>query len=371
MTPSGDLRSAYEGRRVLVTGHTGFKGSWLTVWLETLGARVTGLSLPPGLERSLFHDAGIEELAAGLSGDIREEGVLEGALAASSPEAVFHLAAQSLVRRSYRNPLETFETNVLGTWRILEAIRRQGRASAVVVVTSDKCYESAGTPDGHREEDALGGHDPYSASKAAAEIVVGGYRRSFFPPDRLAGHGVALASARAGNVLGGGDWGEDRLIPDAARALEENRPVPVRNPDSVRPWQHVLEPLSGYLQLGARLMDRASGAAFCQPWNFGPRPENARPVRDVVEEFLAGWGGGRWEDRHDAQAPHEAVELRLSAEKARTKLGWNPRWGFEETIARTAAWYRRRADGANRDELLALLRGQIADYGAGDGARAA
>jgi CDP-glucose 4,6-dehydratase len=352
------------GKRVLLTGHTGFKGGWLALWLADLGAEVTGYALAPGTSPALYEAAGVANVVRSVIADVRESARLETIVSETRPDFVFHLAAQAIVRTSYEEPVETFDVNVLGTARLLEALRRAGRPVAVVVVTSDKCYENCEWPWGYRENEALGGHDPYSASKAAAELVVSAYRRSFFPPARLAGHGLALASARAGNVVGGGDWGRDRLVPDAVAALVQGNPIPVRNPDAVRPWQHVLEPLAGYLLLGARLsgVGTRSPADHCEAWNFGPRTEDSRPVRDVVDALVAAWGAGSWEDRHDRAAPHEAGSLRLAIDKARARLGWSPRWGFEETLRRTTEWYRAFHAGAGPGELAALCRQQIARY---------
>ncbi|HET8542005.1 MAG TPA: CDP-glucose 4,6-dehydratase [Anaeromyxobacter sp.] len=360
-----ELRRAYAGKRVLVTGHTGFKGGWLAIWLEQLGAEVTGYALAPDPMPSLFLAAGVERACRHLVADVRDLARLRAVVHEAAPDVVFHLAAQPLVRLSYEQPVATIETNVLGTAHVLEALRLEGRPCAAVVVTSDKCYENREWLWGYREDEPMGGHDVYSASKGAAELVVASYRRSFFPPDRLDRHGIAVASARAGNVVGGGDWARDRIVPDAIAALAERRPIPVRNPDGVRPWQHVLEPLGGYLLLGARLAagePAAARARWCEAWNFGPRPEDARPVREVVEAVVGAWGGGRWEDRRDPAAPHEAGLLRLSIEKAQARLGWTPRWGFAETFRRTVEWYRAFHAGASREELAGLCVRQIEEY---------
>ncbi|MGC3999839.1 MAG: CDP-glucose 4,6-dehydratase [Anaeromyxobacter sp.] len=356
----GALVDAYLGRRVLVTGHTGFKGSWLTAWLSELGAEVTGYALPPDTEPSIFGAIGAAALCRSITGDVRDADRLAREVAAFRPQVVFHLAAQPLVRRSYRDPLATFHTNVLGTANLLEAIRRSGHACAVVVVTTDKCYDNRESDLGYREDDRLGGHDPYAASKAAAELVVESYRRSFFPVEQQA---VRLASARAGNVIGGGDWSADRLVVDAVRALEAGRPVTVRNPRSVRPWQHVLEPLGGYLLLGAMLAratpDRAG--ALCQAWNFGPRPRDARSVGELATKLVEVWGSGAWEERPEPNGPHEARVLRLSIEKAERELGWTPRWPFDEAVKRTVEWYRaHRTMGP--EALLEFTREQIRAY---------
>ena len=357
------LRAAYRGKRVFLTGHTGFKGGWLALWLSELGAEVTGYALAPDTRPSFFAVAGVEARCRHLEADVRDAGALQRALRQARPDHVFHLAAQSLVRRSYQLPLETIQTNVLGTANLLEAVRQEGLRCAVVVVTSDKCYEPRESASGHLEEDPMGGHDPYSMSKGAAELVVASYRRSFFPPTELRRHGVGLASARAGNVLGGGDWAVDRLVPDVVRALGEGRPVPVRNPRSVRPWQHVLEPLSGYLQLGARLggIDTRQPERFCEAWNFGPRPDATVSVSELVERAIHHWGAGTWEDRSDPAAPHEARWLSLSIEKAQQVLEWSPRWSLDQAIQATVSWYRDAA-ALDRAGVAALTLGQIRRY---------
>ena len=353
--------AAWRGKRVLLTGHTGFKGSWLTLWLAELGAEVTGYALAPDATPALFERAGVEGACRSILADVRDAARLAAVVREARPDAVLHLAAQPLVRLSYEQPIQTLETNVNGTANLLEAVRQAGRPCAVVVVTSDKCYENREWLYGYREDEPMGGHDVYSMSKGAAELVTASWRRSFFPPARLSQHGVAVASARAGNVVGGGDWARDRIVPDAIAALAAGRPIPVRNPHGVRPWQHVLEPLSGYLLLGARLMG-PHAAAHCEPWNFGPRPEDARPVRDVVEALIGAWGSGSWDDRHDPGAPHEAGLLRLSIDKATARLGWAPRWRFAETFARTVEWYRAFHAGAGPRELGDLCRAQIHQY---------
>ena len=358
------IEQAYGGRRVLVTGHTGFKGSWLTAWLRSLGASVVGYALDPDTEPSMFDVLGLSADCEDLRADVRDFDRLRDVVDRTRADYIFHLAAQPLVRRSYAEPLETLSTNVMGTAHLLEAVRVTRRPVSVVVVTSDKCYENAGLDRPLDEGDAMGGHDVYSMSKGATELVVSSYRRSFFRPSHLEAHGVTLASARAGNVIGGGDWARDRIVPDAIRALTTGEPIPVRNPDATRPWQHVLEPLSGYLLLGARL---AQGTAdergrFCEGWNFGPEPADTRPVRGVVDAILRNWGGGTWQDRSDASAPHEAPTLRLAIAKARDSLGWRPRWGFEQTLRRTVAWYRAHHEGAQRGALRALTESQTTDY---------
>ena len=360
-----ELRGAYEGRRVFLTGHTGFKGGWLALWLRELGARVYGYALPPPTTPSLFDAAGLSS-ACEVSevADVRDLARLEASLRAAEPDVVLHLAAQPLVRVSYEQPLDTFTTNALGTAHLLEAVRRLRRPCAVVLVTSDKCYENREWVYGYREDEALGGHDVYSMSKGAAELVAAGWRRSFFDPARLSEHGVAVATARAGNVIGGGDWAKDRIVPDCIAALADGRPVVVRRPRAVRPWQHVLEPLGGYLALGARLLGVGTGerARFCEAWNFGPAVEDSRTVEELVEQLVEAWGSGTWEDRQEPNAPHEAGLLRLSIEKAQARLGWWPRWHFEEACRRTVEWYRAWARGAGPRELRELSLRQLRDY---------
>ncbi|HSN93385.1 MAG TPA: CDP-glucose 4,6-dehydratase, partial [Anaeromyxobacteraceae bacterium] len=338
-----------------------FKGGWLSVWLSTLGAEVTGFALPPPTEPSFFVDAGVADLCRHVLGDVREPTRLREILREARPDVVFHLAAQSLVRRSYDRPIETLDVNVMGTAHLLEAIRLERRPCAVVVVTSDKCYENREWVHGYREPDPMGGHDVYSSSKGAAELVVQSWRRSFFPPARLAEHGVAVASARAGNVIGGGDWADDRLVPDAVRALATGAPVPARNPAAVRPWQHVIEPLAGYLLLGARLLG-PDAPRFCEAWNFGPAPESTRPVSEVVEALVEAWGSGSWAGTPQPGAPHEAAALRLSIEKAWALLRWAPRWDLGSAVRRTVEWYRAREQGASPSVLRSLAVQQIARY---------
>jgi CDP-glucose 4,6-dehydratase len=286
---------------------------------------------------------------------------MRAAVAACKPDIVFHLAAQALVRRSYAAPLETLETNINGTAHVLEAIRVTGQRCAVVVVSSDKCYENREWVYGYREEDAMGGHDPYSMSKGATELVTASWRNSFFSPSKLAQHGVAIGSARAGNVIGGGDWAADRIVPDCLRSLSKGQPIGVRSPKAIRPWQHVLEPLGGYLLLGARLLG-PTPAAFCEGWNFGPSTASAQPVSALATALVRAWGKGEWIDQSDPNAHHEASLLRLSIDKAHAKLGWQPRWDFDETINRTVAWYRAQLEGATPAQLKSLTLAQIADY---------
>ena len=329
----------WQNRRVLVTGHTGFKGGWLSLWLAARGAHVHGFALDPPTTPS-FHDAcGVAGIVADdRRGDLRDPAALDDCLAAARPEVVFHLAAQPLVRRSYREPLETFDANVMGTARLLEAARRCDAVRAVVVVTTDKVYDNREWDWAYRETEPLGGADPYSASKACAELVCESYRRSF-----LAAGGIRLATARAGNVIGGGDWAADRLVPDFLRAVTAGEPLAIRAPRSVRPWQHVLEPLAGYLLLAERLLE---SDRFAEAWNFGPAEDDARPVGDVVDELCRLVPGARWH-RDGADHPHEAGMLRLDSTKARQRLGWRPRWGLEEALARTIDWHRAWQGGAD------------------------
>ena len=347
---------AFRGRRVLVTGHTGFKGSWLAIWLHELGAKVTGYALEPPTVPSNFVASGVEPLLERhLVADIRNRQALAEAFSLCEPEVVFHLAAQALVREGYRQPFETFEINTLGTANVLEVVRERARPCVVVVITSDKCYENREQVWGYRECDPMGGHDPYSASKGAAELVTAAYRRSYFDPGQVARHGVKVASARAGNVIGGGDWAADRIVPDLVRALSAGRPVPIRHPGAVRPWQHVLEPTSGYLTLAARMV-ASDDPDLCTAWNFGPLPEQAVTVAGLTEMFIEAWGDGAWVDARRDGEPHETRTLHLSIDKAVRELQWHPRWSATVAARRTADWYRRQAasNGAlMRDACLA------------------
>ena len=332
--------SIFSGKRVFVTGHTGFKGSWLTLWLNRMGANVYGYALPPPTTPSNYQLSCVKGVLAGETiGDIRDRGLVREALARFQPDVVFHLAAQPLVRESYAKPAETFDVNVLGTASLLDAVRDSQQPCAVVCVTTDKCYENREQVWGYRECDPLGGYDPYSASKGAAEILISSYRRSFFNPAGLSEHGVQLASARAGNVVGGGDWARDRIMTDAVGALANGRPVHVRNPLAIRPWQHVLEPLSGYLALAAAMLKRPD-ATWCSGWNFGPVSGSELSAGQLMDAFVKAWGSGTWVDQSAPGQPHEAGILRLSIEKAGWELGWHPRWTSLEMVERTARWYR-------------------------------
>jgi len=386
----GDI---YRGKRVLVTGHTGFKGSWLCEWLLALGADVTGLALPPATTPALFDELGLSGRMKDRRGDIRDLATVRATVDAARPDFVFHLAAQPLVRLSYAQPVETYATNIMGTVHLLEAVRLAGVRCAVVIVTTDKCYENHGRAPAYREDERMGGHDPYSSSKGATELVVAAYRRSYFS---AADSPVQLASARAGNVIGGGDWALDRIVPDCIRSLQRGEVIPVRNRHATRPWQHVLEPLSGYLWLGAALANpqicfaisaklpsglaasvslsekrgqtpggqlastaRSQVSDYASAFNFGPTPEATRPVAVLVEEVLKSWPG-KWEDRTDPKAVHEATLLSLAIDKAERVLGWKPVWDFATTITHTVEWYR--AVSADAAVAAGHTRRQIAAY---------
>jgi len=344
----------WRGKRVLLTGHTGFKGSWLALWLAHMGARVAGYALAPATRPSLFEVAAVADGMVSGIGDVRDLERLSEFVGTRAPEVVFHLAAQPLVRRGYREPVETYATNVMGTVHLLEAVRRAGGVRVVVNVTSDKCYENREWHWGYREADALGGRDPYSNSKGCSELVTAAYRAAFFGPDPAGGPGVAVASARAGNVIGGGDWSEDRLVPDIVRSVQAGRPVWIRHPHAVRPWQHVADPLNGYLVLAERMW--ADPAGFAEAWNFGPSPDDAWPVARVTEALLARWEGAPAWQPEPGDHPHEAATLILDAAKARARLGWHPRWDIARAIAETVDWYRDQIAGADmRKATLAQI----------------
>lgn len=352
----------YRGKRVLITGHTGFKGAWLTQWLLVLGARVIGMALPPPTEPSLFNSLRLDDSVEHHVGDIRDREFVSHLISSTQPDFIFHLAAQPLVRLSYREPIETFDTNIMGTAHVLDAARKLNKNCAVVAITTDKCYENREWVHSYREEDPMGGHDPYSASKGAAEIVISAYRRSFFSD---IANSVKLASARAGNVIGGGDWADDRIIPDSVRALIRGEVIPVRNKISTRPWQHVLEPLSGYLLLGAVLYQTAKsdlGYMRCaSAFNFGPPLSSNKTVAELVQEVLKHWPGN-WVDRSDPQAVHEATLLNLSTDKAHHILDWRPRWDFQTTIRETMCWYREATRFSDTEKFRDLTTAQIKKY---------
>lgn len=343
------MSSFWRGRRVFVTGHTGFKGGWLSLWLERLGAQVTGYALPPPTTPSLFDTAQVGRGMTSVIGDLLDLPKLAQAMDAARPEVVLHLAAQPLVHAGYDDPVETYRTNVMGTVHLLEAVRRTPGVRAVVNITTDKCYENREWVWGYRETDRLGGFDPYSNSKACSELVTQSFRSAFFPPERHAQHGVAIASARAGNVIGGGDWGTDRLIPDILRSIAAGEAVRIRRPDSIRPWQHVLEPLSGYLLLAEKL--HGDAARYGGGWNFGPRDEDARPVRWIVDLLTRLWGPeARWQV-DTAPHPHEARFLKLDISHARDMLGWGPRLPLARALEWIVEWHRALAAGADMRAL--------------------
>ena len=351
-------RTFWESKRVLVTGHTGFKGGWLSLWLQSLGANVVGYALSPPTKPNLFELAHVSEGMTSIRGDVRDLEHLRTVIMEQGPEIVIHMAAQPLVRYSYFNPVETYATNIMGTVHILEAVRSSKGVRVIVCITSDKCYENREWVWGYREADPMGGQDPYSSSKGCAELVISAYRNSFFSLDEYQHHGVALASARAGNVIGGADWAEDRLVPDIMRAIIEDRPVVIRNPDAIRPWQHVLEPLNGYLCLAEKLWER--GKEFAQGWNFGPNDADVKPVSWVVEQLTSLWGeNARWK-LDSVQHPHEATVLELDCSKAKKLLGWSPKLDLSTALEWVVEWYRGYQDNEN---MRHLTEAQIARYG--------
>ncbi len=356
------LVKTYKGHKVLVTGHTGFKGAWLCEWLLSLGAEVHGFALPPPTKPSLFNQLKLSKrIASHTIGDIRDLAMVKNTMRRVKPDFVFHLAAQPLVRLSYQKPVETFDTNVMGTIHVLEALRQVFRAGgtkkqcSVVCITTDKCYENKETRRPYKEDDPMGGYDPYSCSKGCDELAISSYRRSFFA---LPESSVWLASARAGNVIGGGDWALDRIVPDCMRALAKGETIPVRNKVSTRPWQHVLEPLGGYLTLGAALASRTRFEDCASGFNFGPDPKMNRTVKDLVTEILK-WTKGSWVDSSTPNAVHEAGLLNLDIRKAKRVLGWKPKWNFGKTVEETVRWY----DGVKKGESpIELTQRQILEY---------
>jgi len=350
----------YKGARVLVTGHTGFKGSWLALWLSELGASVSGYSLPPPTNPSLFESAHIMDMMDHNTGDVRDFITLKALVDSFKPRIVFHLAAQALVRPSYASPKETFDTNVGGAVNILEAARLSGSVESLVIITSDKCYENQAPKGGYVEDDRLGGADPYSASKGMAELAVASYKRSFFLPlkESLGASMPGIASARAGNVIGGGDFGQDRLVPDSIRAFQDNKPLVIRNPQSKRPWQFVLAPLSGYLQLGAKLITDKN--EFSGPWNFGPNVEDCLPVQNLVEKLIEHWGGGTVKIPEQDNRYPEATTLLLNWDKAAHKLGWRPVYSLDKALKETVQGYR--AFDESSQTLRDLCIKQIREY---------
>jgi CDP-glucose 4,6-dehydratase len=341
----------------LITGHTGFKGSWLSLWLKELGADVAGYALDPDAPKGPFTLSGLSGSIADTRNDIRDYGALKQAFDEYAPEFVFHLAAQPLVLEGYRNPKETYDVNIGGTVNVLEACRHSPSVKVIINVTSDKCYENKERLRGYRETDALGGHDPYSSSKACSEIVTAAWRKSFFSPETFESHGKTLSSARAGNVMGGGDWAKDRILPDCVRALRDGKPIEVRNPGAVRPWQHVLEALGGYLLLGVRMAK--SPRKYGGAWNFGPAPSSSVPVRRLVELAIGAWGDGTWRRSGGKTKPHEAGLLTLDTRKARAELGWNPCLDIEQAVRSSIAWYKAADAGQDMGDVS---RRQIRDY---------
>ncbi len=348
----------WHSKRVFLTGHTGFKGSWLSLWLQSLGAKVTGYALSPPSNPNMFEVAKVSDGMKSIIGDIRDLNVLQNAIHEASPEIVIHMAAQPIVRYSFANPVDTYATNVMGSVNLLEAVRNTKDIKAVVNVTSDKCYENREWAWGYRENEAMGGYDPYSNSKGCAELVTAAYRSSFFNPENYSNHGVAVASARAGNVIGGGDWASDRLIPDFIRAIVAGDKVIIRSPDAIRPWQHVLEPLSGYLLLAEKLYTQ--GSQFAEAWNFGPNDSDAKSVEWIIDQLVTNWGNdaGFKVDQSKANL-HEAHFLKLDCTKARMSLGWKSQWDASETIQRICLWHKAHL---SRQDMKAFSLSEIEQY---------
>lgn len=350
-------RGFWKGRRIFLTGHTGFKGSWMSLWLQSLGAELTGYALKPSSYPSLFEAARVADGMVSIEGDIRDTCRLRSALHNARPQIVFHMAAQPLVRQSYDNPVDTYATNVMGVVNLFEAIRAVPDVRTLINITTDKCYENKEWLWGYRENDPLGGYDPYSSSKACAEIVSAAYRSSFFNPSQYQVHGVAVATARAGNVIGGGDWARDRLIPDILQAFELGQTARIRNPSAIRPWQHVLEPLRGYLTLAEKLVE--DGAAYGEAWNFGPDDVDAKPVSWIADRMVSHWGGRVGWVVDDGDHPHEASYLKLDISKARMRLNWQPAIGLSDALHLTIDWVKRRHDGK---DVRAITLSQIDSY---------
>jgi len=349
--------SSFQGKQVLVTGHTGFKGAWLSLWLKRCGAEVTGYALDPEYTRGIFAMCELADKIIDIRGDIRDLPRLMDVFREHAPDIVFHLAAQPLVKRSYKIPRETYETNVMGTVNVLECVRNSPRVRAFVNVTTDKCYENRSTVEGYKESDPMGGHDPYSSSKGCSELVTLAYQSSFFCEEDGDGTSTAVATVRSGNVVGGGDWAQDRLVPDSIRALAENQPIKSRSPLAVRPWIHVLETLGGYLMLTARMLtDKES---FSGPWNFGPSKKTIHTVEDIVEMIIDCWGEGAWQDVSDEDHPHEASLLNLDTTKVRSRLGWRPVLDTRETVEMTVAWYRACINGT---DMSGFTEDQLREY---------
>ena len=341
----------WQGKRVFLTGHTGFKGSWLSLWLSSLGAEVKGYALNPPTSPSLFNEAKVSSIIDSQIGDIRDQNALHESMTGFSPDILIHMAAQSLVRYSYEAPIETYEVNVIGTAKVLEVARSCPNLKAIVNITTDKCYENDGRSEGYKENDPMGGHDPYSSSKGCSELVTSAYRRSF-----LQEQGVGLASVRAGNVIGGGDWADDRLIPDILRSFEKNEPVVIRNPKATRPWQHVLEPLSGYLILAQKLYKNQE--EYAEGWNFGPNEQDVKPVDWILDKMISKWPNSSWEFDQNSN-PHEADFLKLDIAKAESKLGWQPVWELSHTLEKIIDWHRAWLD---KEDMQAICLSEIEEY---------
>ncbi len=335
----------WRGKRIFLTGHTGFKGGWLSLWLQQLDADLIGFALAAPTDPSLFEVANVGEGMHSIIDDVRNAAALAKAMREARPDSVIHMAAQPLVRYSYQAPVETYSTNVMGTVHLLEAVRQTDSVRAVINVTSDKCYENREWPWGYRENEPMGGYDPYSNSKGCAELVTAAYRNSYFNPVKYKEHGVAIASGRAGNVIGGGDWAQARLIPDILRAIKSGQPVNIRSPHAIRPWQHVLEPLSGYLTLAEKLY--TEGPAYAEGWNFGPADDDAKPVQWIVERLIRSWGEGASWQLDQTPQPHEAHYLKLDCSKARAQLDWSPRWQLPESLTSIVAWHKALLEGAD------------------------
>jgi len=347
----------WRGKRVLLTGHTGFKGSWLSLWLQQLGAEVIGISLDPPTEPNLYSKANVASGMQSLHEDIRNGEAVRKLFQQLKPEIVFHLAAQPLVRYSYREPVETYETNVMGTLHVLEGIRSIDTVRTAVMITTDKCYKNREWVWGYRENEPMGGHDPYSSSKGAAELLIASYRDSYYPADRYDQHKTAIASVRAGNVIGGGDWAEDRLIPDIIRAFQAGKRVKIRNPYAIRPWQHVLEPLVGYMQLAELLTN--SGTEYAEAWNFGPNEDDARPVKWIVEQLAKQWGNNANWTIDGSDHPHEANYLKLDCTKSHTELIWKPKWNLNQALQKIVEWHKFEFDV---DSCKEICLAQINEY---------
>ena len=341
----------WRGKRVFLTGHTGFKGSWLALWLHSLGAIVKGYALAPPTNPSLFHEARVSSIIDSQIGDIRDQDILHESMTSFNPDILIHMAAQPLVRYSYDAPIETYEVNVIGTAKVLEVARSCANLKAIVNITTDKCYENDERSEGYKEDDPMGGHDPYSSSKGCAELVASAYRRSF-----LKDCGIGLASARAGNVIGGGDWADDRLIPDILRSFEEGKPVVIRNPKSTRPWQHVLEPLSGYLILAQKLYKDQK--KYAEGWNFGPNEKDVKPVDWILDKMILKWPDASWKLDQNS-SPHEAGFLKLDISKAESRLGWKPVWELSYTLEKIIAWHKA---WLNKEDMQATCLTEIEEY---------